>query len=129
MIRLHFVVEGQTEEEFVNQLLAEHLAPHEVICDARCVLTSRQGYRQFRGGVSKYSQVQRDLQLWMKEDQAADARFTTMIDLSRISKSSFRPSSRIRPRFCYATRPNVVKRRVSRGILMHELLHGNRHRV
>ena len=81
MIRLHFVVEGQTEEEFVNSVLVQHLAAQEVIGDARCVLTSRQGPRQFKGGISKYVQVQRDLRLWMKEDQASDARFTTMIDL------------------------------------------------
>jgi len=63
LIRLHFVVEGQTEEEFVNALLVEHLVQHGVFCDARCVLTSRQGYRQFKGGVSKYNQIRRDVRL------------------------------------------------------------------
>jgi hypothetical protein len=84
VIRLHFVVEGQTEEEFVNALLVNHLVEYNAICDARCVLTSRQGHRQFKGGVSRYLQIQRDLRLRMKEDSNADARFTTMFDLYRL---------------------------------------------
>jgi hypothetical protein len=84
MIRLHFVVEGQTEETFVNQMLVPHLGHFRVVGDARCVLTSRQGFRQFKGGVSKYVQISRDLLLWMKEDQNRDARFTTMFDLYRL---------------------------------------------
>ena len=81
MIRLHFVVEGQTEETFVNAILRAHLVQYHVVCDARCVLTSRQGYKQFKGGVSKYGQIRRDISLWAKEDQNAEARFTTMFDL------------------------------------------------
>ena len=84
MVRLHFVVEGQTEEEFVNALLVDHLVEYNAICDARCVLTSRQGHRQFKGGVSRYNQIQRDVRLWMKEDSNEDARFTTMFDLYRL---------------------------------------------
>ena len=84
MIRLHFAVEGQTEEQFVNALLVEHLVQHGVFCDARCVLTSRQGYRQFKGGVSKYNQIRRDVRLWTMEDSKQDARFTTMFDLYRL---------------------------------------------
>ena len=84
MIRLHFIVEGQTEEEFVNALLRDHLVHHGVLCDARCVLTSRQGYRQFKGGVSKYKQIRRDVRLWTMEDSGRDVRFTTMFDLYRL---------------------------------------------
>jgi hypothetical protein len=84
LIRLHFIVEGQTEEEFVNALLRDHLVHHGVLCDARCVLTSRQGYRQFKGGVSKYKQIWRDVRLWTMEDSRQDARFTTMFDLYRL---------------------------------------------
>jgi hypothetical protein len=50
MIRLHFVVEGQTEEAFVNSVLADHLGCANVFADVRCVETSRQGARIFRGG-------------------------------------------------------------------------------
>ena len=42
-IRLHFIVEGQTEETFVNQVLKPHLGNRYVWADARCVQTSRRG--------------------------------------------------------------------------------------
>ena len=41
MIRLHLVVEGQTEEEFVNSVLVDYLGQFQISTDARCVLTSR----------------------------------------------------------------------------------------
>ncbi len=40
-IRLHFIVEGQTEETFVNQTLRPHLANISIWVKARCVMTSR----------------------------------------------------------------------------------------
>ena len=81
MIRLHFVVEGQTEEGFVNQVLANHLGHFGVSADARCVETSRRKATIYRGGVIDYRRVRLDLGLWMREDQREDAYFTTMIDL------------------------------------------------
>lgn len=47
MIRLAIVVEGRTEEEFVKQLLAEHLTEHSVLASARLVGS---GQRDRRGG-------------------------------------------------------------------------------
>jgi hypothetical protein len=92
MVRLHFVVEGQTEEEFVNSVLVDHLGLFNVVADVRCVETSRQRARFyrggltvqpriFRGGLCSYERAKRDLHLWMAEDQNIDARFTTMFDL------------------------------------------------
>ena len=84
MIRLHLVVEGQAEEEFVNSVLVEHLGQFQISTDARCVLTSRNRSRIYRGGLSKFQRAQRDLVLWMKEDQNSDARFSTMFDCYRL---------------------------------------------
>ncbi|MGH2458117.1 MAG: DUF4276 family protein [Chloroflexota bacterium] len=84
MIRLHFVVEGQTEEAFVNQILANHLGEYHVVADVRCVATGRRGHRIYRGGVIDYSRVKRDLERWMKEDGNDDVYFTTMLDLYRL---------------------------------------------
>lgn len=81
MIRLHFVVEGQTEEAFVNSVLADHLGWVNVFADVRCVETSRQGARIFRGGGRRYEKIKKDLTLWMKEDQQPEAFFTTMFDV------------------------------------------------
>ena len=84
MIRLHFVVEGQTEETFVNQTLVPHLAHMSIVSDARCVATSRKGGVKHRGGVNNYGQVKSDVSRWMREDRNEDARFTTMFDLYRL---------------------------------------------
>jgi hypothetical protein len=79
IVRLHVVAEGQTEEAFVKRILAPALWAHDVLPDVHCVTTGRQ-----RGGLVKYAHLRRDLSLWMKQDQNADAWFTTMVDLFRL---------------------------------------------
>ncbi|MBI3016034.1 MAG: DUF4276 family protein [Candidatus Tectomicrobia bacterium] len=80
-VRLHFIVEGQTEETFVNRILIPHLANCSVWGKVRCVMTSRKRGVKYRGGLRSYEQAKRDIQLWMKEDQNPDVVFTTMFDL------------------------------------------------
>jgi hypothetical protein len=46
MIRLHLVVEGQTEKEFVDEILMPAFLPLQIITDARCVATSRKKGRK-----------------------------------------------------------------------------------
>jgi len=79
--RLHFIVEGQTEETFVNRVLVPHLADRSIWGRVRCVMTSRKRGLKHRGGVSTYVRAKKDILLWMKEDQNPDAFFTTMFDL------------------------------------------------
>lgn len=81
MIRLNLVVEGQTEETFVNGSLAPHLANFGVVAVARCVETGRKRGVVFRGGLLNYEKAKGDIVRWMKEDSNEDARFTTMFDL------------------------------------------------
>jgi hypothetical protein len=81
MIRLHFVVEGQTEEEFVNSMLVSHLSAVNIFGDVRCVETSRHHLKIYRGGGTTYEKMKKDLILWMKEDRQSDAFFTTMFDV------------------------------------------------
>lgn len=80
-VRLYFIVEGQTEETFVNRILKPHLATYSVWCSARCVMTSRSRRRSHRGGVVRYEHPKRDITAWMNEDNSPGARFTTMFDL------------------------------------------------
>ena len=80
-IRLHFIVEGQTEETFVRNTLVPHLAGRSIWADARCVQTSRRRGKKYRGGLSHYAQVRKDITNWTKQDGNPDARFTTMFDL------------------------------------------------
>ncbi|HYW14337.1 MAG TPA: DUF4276 family protein [Longimicrobium sp.] len=82
MRRLNVLAEGQTEEAFVNQVLAPHLAAFDVFASVRCVTTGRDRRRRdivYRGGMREYGKVQRDLERWMAEDGGAI--FTTMFDL------------------------------------------------
>jgi hypothetical protein len=79
VLRLNFVVEGQTEETFVRDVLAEHLATHGVYAVARCVETSRTRLKTFKGGMSTYARAKGDIERWLKQDRAAY--FTTMFDL------------------------------------------------
>lgn len=80
-VRLNFVVEGQTEETFVNQVLRPHLADRRIWAYVRCVETSRKHGRKHRGGGRSYRLAKNDITRWLKEDGNPDARFTTMFDL------------------------------------------------
>lgn len=80
-IRLNFIVEGQTEEAFVNTVLRNHLADFSVSSSARCVQTSRRRNLKHRGGITDYRRAKRDIEQWIRNDQNSDARFTTMFDL------------------------------------------------
>lgn len=83
MIRMHVTAEGQTEQSFVKELLATHLAKFNVFADARCVLTSRdkRAAVDYRGGLLSYEKAKKDLQAWIKTDNHPECRFTTMFDL------------------------------------------------
>jgi len=83
-MRLHFLVEGQTEETFVRTVLAPELGATAIYCDAHRVTTGRKGAKLYRGGLVSFAHLRRDLELWMKQDRAADAWFTTMIDLYKL---------------------------------------------
>lgn len=79
--RLHFIVEGQTEESFIKRVMVPHLAARSVWGTVRCVMTSRRRGIVHRGGLSRYALAKKDIELWMKEDRGLDAAFTTMFDL------------------------------------------------
>ncbi len=78
MIRVNMLVEGQTEETFVNRLLAAYLGEHNIFVRARSVETSRKRGTISRGGGLKYVRFRNDLGRWMKEDP--QAWYTSMID-------------------------------------------------
>lgn len=86
MIRLNIIVEGQTEETFVNQLLSPHLSAIGIFPTARRIETGRKQKRIFRGGMTSYTKAKKDIGLWMNEDQGRCVRFTTMFDLYRLPR-------------------------------------------
>lgn len=83
-MRLHFVVEGQTEETFVRTLLAPELGAREIFCDAHRVTTGRKHGKVYRGGLVSFAHLRKDLDLWMKQDKTRDSWFTTMVDLYKL---------------------------------------------
>lgn len=79
MTRLLMLVEGQSEEIFVKHTLTPHLAQHGVYVQSPIVLWTKRlpGGGGFRGGVSNWNQIRRDL-LPLTRD--GDAWVTTLLD-------------------------------------------------
>ena len=79
MTRLLMLVEGQSEEIFVKHTLAPHLAQHGVYLQSPVVLWTKRlaGGGGFRGGVSNWSKIRRDL-LPLTRD--GDAWVSTLLD-------------------------------------------------
>jgi hypothetical protein len=77
MARLLIHVEGETEETFVNEILAPHLyARRFTMVSARLVGKARQ--RDRRGGIHGWNSVRNDILNHLKEDAGCLA--TTMVD-------------------------------------------------
>lgn len=82
MTRLIVVVEGQTEEAFVNDVLAPHLLKRDVYATATIVgkvNAQRRGHRGRGGG--HFRHWRRDLERILGNDRNADLRVTTLFDL------------------------------------------------
>ncbi len=82
MVRLYFYVEGQTEQEYVKQVLTPHLARFDLqVMGAVLAASGRKHGHVTRGGGNRYLPMRRDLGNLLRKDANADARFTTMFDL------------------------------------------------
>jgi hypothetical protein len=79
--RLNVTAEGQTEERFVKDTLSPYLGKFNISTDVRCVLTSKDKKKSYRGGLISYTKAKSDILMWLKEDNNSEARFTTMFDL------------------------------------------------
>jgi len=79
--RLNITAEGQTEERFVKQTLSAHLGNFNISTDVRCVLTSKDKKKCYRGGLISYTKAKNDILTWLKEDNNPNVRFTSMFDL------------------------------------------------
>lgn len=82
MKRINCIVEGQTEETFVEACLAPSLGSNGLFISARCVETGRKGPRIYRGGLVSYQKAKADILTWIKQDPSAYV--TTMFDYYRI---------------------------------------------
>jgi hypothetical protein len=77
MARLLVQVEGQTEEEFVNEVLRNHLLSNGYSAVSARILGNARLRRQ-RGGIRPWPSARRDIVNHLKEDPACVA--TTMVD-------------------------------------------------
>lgn len=73
MIRVHVLVEGQTEVTFVKSVLQAHLNQHELYLYPRLV-----GKPGHRGGIGEYPRARRDILATLKQEPASFC--TTMFD-------------------------------------------------
>lgn len=82
MTRLIVVVEGQTEESFVNSVLRPHLALKSVFASATVVgkLKAQERGHRCRGG-GRYADWRKDLRRLLEKGRDPDLRVTTMFDL------------------------------------------------
>ena len=79
MKRVLILVEGQTEETFVRDLLNPSLAPHDLYLIPTLVKTKRvKSGPDFKGGVTQYSHVRKDLVRLLQDTNATAG--TTMLD-------------------------------------------------
>jgi hypothetical protein len=78
------LVEGQTEERFVNECLAPHLLARGLALGIRIIHTKHVvGAAHFKGGVQSYGQVRRELGLLLHDSNASV--ITTLIDYYDLS--------------------------------------------
>ena len=73
MVRVHVLVEGQTEETFVKSILQPHFNQHEIYLFPRLI-----GKPGHKGGIGEYTRARRDILAALKQD--AGAFCTTMFD-------------------------------------------------
>ena len=84
MTRLLFHVEGQTEESFVNAVLAPHLYGHG-FKSVRARLMGNARQRDRRGGIRGWPSARRDIVRHLHEDRGCVA--TTMVDYYGLPQS------------------------------------------
>lgn len=87
MIDLKIVAEGDSEETFCKQVLAPHLFKFDVYATPIKVETSHLRHRpdiKFKGGVTTYKHVKKDILNFLCYDQRETLRVTTFLDYFRL---------------------------------------------
>ena len=84
MVYLNFIVEGETEEAFANEVLAPHLTALEIYPAASRV---KPGPRKRGGGLTSYDGARAHIIRWTRQERGRDHFFTTMFDLYALPDS------------------------------------------
>jgi len=86
---LYVVVEGDTEERFVNRVLVPHLVTTFGVCAyaSRVVTSGRRGNHAAQGGGRTYKAWKDDINSWIRQQQHREnVWFTSMLDLYGLAR-------------------------------------------
>lgn len=94
MKNLHIIVEGSSEETFVNDVLVKHFAALNIFVSARKIQTGwdRINNKPAKGGLLKYIKFRNDVLRWIESDRGrANTFYTSLVDLYAFPKDSESP--------------------------------------
>jgi hypothetical protein len=97
MKNLQIVVEGSSEEAFVNDVLVKHFAALNIFISARKIKTGwdRLNNKPAKGGLLKYSLFKKDVLRWIESDNGRPNTFySSFIDLYAFPTDSESPYTR-----------------------------------
>ena len=132
MKKVHVLVEGQTEEKFVNTVLADYLCKLKIYLIPIIVATKRvKSGGKFRGGVTSYKKVKDEI-LRLLQDSSSVA-VTTMIDFYALPEDindnpETVPSKRIFklfPEYDKVADGPIIAQRIGMEVLRDECPHFN----
>ena len=103
MIRVHVLVEGQTEETFVKSVLQAHFNQHETYLFPR--LLGKPGHK---GGIGEYPRARQDILTTLKQD--AGAFCTTMFDYYGMPNSW--PNREAASQKPFAEKPSAIEQAI-----------------
>jgi hypothetical protein len=112
MRRVLVLVEGQTEERFVKDVLAPFFEPKELFLTPTVLVTKRvKDGQNFKGGVTHFTKFERDLRTLLRD---SDALVTTLLDYYGLPTDF--PGMSTRPA---ASTPRARARHVEMAVDMH----------
>lgn len=91
---LNIIVEGSSEEAFVNDVLKKHFASLKIFVSARKIRTGWDSInnKPAKGGLLKYVKFRNDVTNWIESDRnRSDSWYTSMLDFYAFPKDNLSP--------------------------------------
>ena len=91
---INIVVEGSSEESFVNDVMVKHFVPLDKYISVRKILTGwdKVNNKPAKGGLLKYDKLKNDINRWIKSDNGKkDTFYTCFVDLYAFPKEAESP--------------------------------------
>jgi hypothetical protein len=91
---LNIIVEGSSEEVFVNDVLVKHFTSLNIFVSSRKIKTGwdRENNKPAKGGLSKYIKFKNDVLRWIQADRNSPQYwYTSMLDLYAFPKDELSP--------------------------------------